>query len=115
LIKLNISVVARDGQLPESVVQTIHRKLEKLPRFFERMTGADVVVRLKNADNPTVECKVSAEETADFFATDSGHNVITALDKVLHKIEQQLKKHKEKLTDHRVGKNQRLEDSSREN
>ena len=114
MIKPNISVSARDGQLPDSVVNTIHAKAEKLPRFFERLTRVDVVVRLKNPEQPSVECKVSAEEVNDFFATDSGNNVIVAFDKVLRKIEQQIKKHKEKLTDHRVTKNHQPADSDSE-
>ncbi len=114
MIKPNISVSARDGYLPDSVVKTIQSKAEKLPRFFERLTRVDVVVRLKNPEQPSVECKVSAEEVSDFFATDSGHNVITAFDKVLRKIEHQLKKHKEKLTDHRVARNQHPADGDSE-
>ena len=58
---------------------------------------------LSNSDQPKVELKISAEETEDFFASDSAVNVIAALDSVVHKLERQLKKHKEKLTDHRGG------------
>ena len=111
---MNISISARDGQLPDSVQQTIRQKVERLPRFFERTTRIDVVVELKHPDNPTVECKLRAEETDDFYAADSGNNVISALDKVVRKIEQQLKKHKEKLTDHRGGRAQHPEDTTAE-
>jgi putative sigma-54 modulation protein len=111
---LNISVTARNGQLPDSVRETIHQKVEKLPRYFERTTRVEVVVELRNPDDPRVECKVSAEETNDFFAADSGSNVVAALDKVIRKIEQQLRKHKEKLTDHRGGRPRHPEDSAAE-
>ena len=111
---MNISISARDGQLPDSVQQTIRQKVERLPRFFERTTRIDVVVELKHPDNPTVECKLRAEETDDFYAADSGNNVISALDKVVRKIEQQLKKHKEKLTDHRGARAQHPEDTTAE-
>ena len=98
---MKISIAAKHGQLGESVQETIHKKVEKLPRFFDRTTGADVVVDLADTDNPKVELKVFAEETDDFFAADTGSNIIKALDSVVHKIERQLRKHKEKLTDHR--------------
>lgn len=104
---LKISIAAKHGQLGESVQQTIHRKIEKLPRFFDRTTGADVVVDLADTDNPRVELKVFAEETDDFFAADSGSNIIKALDSVVHKVERQLRKHKEKLTDHRGARSNR--------
>ncbi len=111
---MNISVSARNGQLPDSVRETIQQKVEKLPRYFDRTTRVEVVVDLKNPDDPRVECKVSAEETNDFFAADTGSNVLAALDKVVRKIEQQLRKHKEKLTDHRGGKHRRVEDPATE-
>jgi putative sigma-54 modulation protein len=111
---LNISVSTRNGQLPEDVRQTIHQKVERLPRFFDRTTRVEVVVDLGNPEQPRVECKVTAEEANDFFAADSGVNVIAALDRVVHKIEQQLRKHKEKLTDHRGGKVQHPEDTAAE-
>ena len=98
---MKISVSAKHGQLSESVQQTIRQKVQKLPRFFDRTTGIDVIVDLEHEDTPTVEVKVSAEETDDFFAADRSSNVIAALDSVLHKLERQLRKHKEKLTDHR--------------
>jgi len=107
--KLKISISAKHGQLGESVQQTIQRKVEKLPRFFDRTTGADVVVDLADTDNPKVELKVFAEETDDFFAADTASNVIKALDSVVQKVERQLRKHKEKLTDHRGTKPSRNE------
>ena len=100
---MKISISAKNGQIPESVQETIRKKVEKLPRFFDRTSGAVVVVDLSNSDQPKVELKISAEETEDFFASDSAVNVIAALDSVVNKLERQLKKHKEKLTDHRGG------------
>ncbi len=95
---MDILINAKNGELPEAVQQTIHNKVAKLPRFFDRTTAIDVIVDLKHTDNPKVEVKVSAEQTDDFFAADTGSNVIVALDSVIDKIEAQLKKHKEKLT-----------------
>ena len=107
---MEISISAKHGQLTDEVQQTIKQKVEKLPRFFERTTGIDVIVDLVRIENPKVEVKVSAEETDDFFAADSANNVFAALDSVVHKLERQLRKHKEKLTNHRNNKNQRVED-----
>ena len=95
---MEILVNAKHGELPESVKQTIHNKVAKLPRFFDRTTAIDVIVDLEHTDKPKVEIKVSAEHADDFFAADTGRNVIVALDSVIGKIEVQLKKHKEKLT-----------------
>ena len=93
---MEISISAKHGQLTDEVQQTIKQKVEKLPRFFDRTTGIDVIVDLVRIENPKVEVKVSAEETDDFFAADSANNVFAALDSVVHKLERQLRKHKEK-------------------
>lgn len=107
---MNINVTARDGQLPESVAETIRGKVAKLPRFLDRATRIDVVVQLKNEDEPKVECRVSAEHANDFYAADSGSNVIAALDSVIDKMERQLRRHKEKTTDHRGARKTHHED-----
>ena len=98
---MEINVTARHGEISESVQQTIRQKVAKLPRFFERTTAIQVIVDLKKSDKPKVEVIFSAEETNDFVATDHGSNVIVALDNVIGKIEKQLRRHKEKITEHR--------------
>ena len=111
---MRISISAKHGQLSDSVQDTIRTKVEKLPRFFDRMTGAVVLVDFADSDKPKVELKVTAEETNDFFASDTGSNVIAALDSVVQKVERQLRKHKEKLTDHRGGRPQHNETTTDE-
>ena len=98
---MEISISTRHGELNSSVQQTIQQKVQKLPRFFDRTTGIEVLVDLENTNAPKVEVKVSAEETNDFFAADTGTNVLSALESVVQKLERQLRKHKEKLTGHR--------------
>ncbi len=71
------------------------------------------MVDLENTQSPKVEVKVSAEETNDFFAADTGSNVLTAVESVVRKLETQLRKHKEKLTGHR-GKSHKNVDTDRE-
>ena len=98
---MEILFTARHGQVSESAQDTIKNKVAKLPRFFDRLTGIQVIADLINTDSPKVEIIASAEHANDFFASDTGTNVVTALDSAMAKMEQQLKKHKEKLTAHR--------------
>ena len=97
---MEIKVTARHGNLSDSIQETMKAKVAKLPRFFDRTTGIQILADLEHAE-PKVEIIVSAEETSDFFASDTGNNVISALDSTISKIEQQLKKHKEKLLGNR--------------
>ncbi len=98
---MDIKVVAKHGELTEELQQTIKAKVANLPRLFNRTTGIQVIADLSNSISPKVEILVSAEETSDFFASQTGSNVLVALDLTISKIEQQLRKHKEKLTEHR--------------
>ncbi|MEL7498919.1 MAG: ribosome-associated translation inhibitor RaiA [Planctomycetota bacterium] len=94
-------MTARHGDLSDSIQETMKAKAAKLPKFFDRTTRIQILADLEHTDNPKVEIIVSAEETNDFFASDTGSNVIVALDSTISKIEQQLKKHKEKLIGNR--------------
>jgi putative sigma-54 modulation protein len=111
---MEIKVNAKHGELSDSVQETIKSKVANLPRLFNRTTGIQVLADLTNSDLPKVEIIVSAEETSDFFASDTGTNVIAALDTTISKIEQQLRKHKEKLTGHRSRDHKQVSESDSE-
>jgi len=97
---VEIKVNARNGELTDSVHETIESKVSKLPRFYDRTTAIQVIVDLKH-DEPKVEIILSAEGASDFFASDTGTNVLSALDTTIDKMETQLRKYKEKITEHR--------------
>ena len=92
---MEIKVTAKHGSLSDSIQETMKAKASKLPKFFDRTTGIQILADLEHTENPKVEIIVSAEETNDFFSSDTGSNVIVALDSAISKMEQQLKKHKE--------------------
>jgi putative sigma-54 modulation protein len=101
---VEISISTKHGHLSDSIQQTIRDKVQRLPRFFDRTTAIRVIVDLEHTESPRVELRVSAEETNDFFAADQGSNVLAGLDRVVQKVEQQMRKHKEKLTEHNRGR-----------
>jgi len=98
-VQVNIST--RHGQLSPASQETITEKVSKLNRLFERITGIEVTIDLEHEDKPSVELQVSAEKTEDFVATHTCDSLLTALDSAIHKMEQQLRKKKERLKDHR--------------
>lgn len=95
---MQVIVSARHGQLSSATQERITEKVEKLRRFFDRISRIEVTVNLENREAPDVEVCVSAEHTSDFVASDTGE-LSSSLDRVVHKLEQQLKKHKEKIQD----------------
>ncbi len=97
-MQINISV--RHGHLSDASREKITAKMERLDRIFERLTAINVEVDLEHEDSPSVDVVVSAEHKHDFVASDKAESLMAALDGVIHKLEQQLRKYKEKVQDH---------------
>ncbi len=99
---MQLSVSARHGDLQAGDQALIEQKVEKLRRLFDRINAIIVTVDMKNLDKPEVEVKVSAEHVDDCIASAEASNVIAALDLAIPKIEQQIRRIKEKRTGHRA-------------
>jgi putative sigma-54 modulation protein len=94
---VQISITARHGHLSEESQEKIEAKVEKLVKYFERIMAIEVVIDLQDETQPGVEIMVSAEHKHDFVATDKSANLQNSLDATVHKLEQQLRKYKEKV------------------
>ena len=94
---MQIRISIRHGHLSDQTQTKISTKLEKLTRFFERLTEIAVTIDLEHPENPTVDLRVSAEHKHDFVATSRTDNLMTAVDGVVEKMEHQLRKYKEKV------------------
>jgi putative sigma-54 modulation protein len=107
---VQIQVSTRHGHLSDASQQKISEKAEKLTRIFERLTAIAVVVDLTDEAKPKVDLQVSAEHKHDFVAHDQSENLMSSVDAVIHRMEQQLRKYKEKVQDrHRSGDARRQE------
>jgi putative sigma-54 modulation protein len=100
-ISVVINISARHGHLSETTQEKIRVKLEKMSRLFERLTAIDVTVDLEHRESPVVDLRVSAEHKHDFVADEQGGELMVALDAAIHKVEQQLRRYKEKVQEHR--------------
>lgn len=98
---MQINVSARHGHLKQADQQLIVEKAEKIRKFYDRINSIEVTVDLERVDKPHVEINVSAEAAPDFIATATAASVLAALDLAIQKVEQQVRKHKEKVTDHK--------------
>ncbi len=97
---MQISISARHGHLSDATRAKIAAKVEKLARLFERLQSIEVTIDLEHEETPTVDILVSATRKHDFVATESGGSLMGALDGTIHKLENQLRKYKEKAQDH---------------
>jgi len=100
---VQVAITCRHGSLREEVQQVLTRKSEKLLTYFERVTQIQVTVDFGKAgkEGVGVEILVDAEHRHDFVGFQSDDDVLVAFDGAFHKVEQQIKKYKGKLQDHR--------------
>jgi len=96
---VEVKISARHGHLSDASKSKITTKVVRLQRIFDRLLSIDVTVDLEHAENPSVDVRVSAEHKHDFVAADQAANLMAALDGVIHKLEGQLRKYKEKIQD----------------
>ena len=100
---MQINISARHGHLSDQTQDKIRVKVERLLRLFERLTSIDVTVDLQDPAVLGVDLRVSAEHKHDFVAAATGDELMGVLDGALHKVEQQIRKYKERVQErHRV-------------
>lgn len=96
---MQISISVRHGHLSEASQEKLKARAEKLARFFDRLMSIELIVDLNDEQAPEVDIQVSAEHKHDFVAHASAETLSGAFDGAVQKIQQQLKKYKERLHD----------------
>ena len=97
---MQIEISTRHAGLDAEQHRYLHEKAEKLLKYFGRLMAIEVAVdHVKHAWE--IEILVSAEHKHDFVARESGSTPATAMDACVHKIENQLRRYKERVQNHK--------------
>ena len=94
---MQLSITTRHGHLTEATQEKVRAKAEKLGRFFDRLMSIEVVVDLKDSQQPKVDLKVSAEHKHDFVAHEQGEHLLGVVEAAVEKVEEQLRRYKERV------------------
>lgn len=97
---MQVAIACRHGSLHQGTHDYVVQKSEKLLTYFSRVTAIQVTFGFANG-SVTAEILVDAEHKHNFVAAESAADATAAFDLALHKMEQQIRKYKEKLQDHR--------------
>lgn len=108
---MQVSVSARHGHLQPGDQELIEEKVAKLRRLYDRVNAIEATVDLEHLDNPSIEIHVSVEHADNCVATANATTVIAALDLAIPKVEQQLRRLKEKKTGHRATRHNHIDNS----
>lgn len=97
---MQVAISCRHGSVSPDVQDYIARKSEKLLVYFERVTAINVTLDFED-DRVIVEVLVDAEHKHNFVARSEGAESVPTFDAALARMEQQIKRYKEKVQDHR--------------
>lgn len=98
---MQVNISARHGHLSPASQSKISTKVARLKRFFSRISALHVTVDLENAALPAVEIIASGEHMHEMVSHETSKHLWRSVDGAVQKLEQQLRKHKEKIQDHK--------------
>ena len=95
---MKVSVAARHMELTEAMKQYAQEKIDRLPRYYDGLLGVDLTFN-KNAGNVVVEVVATGKRKAVFVSRQEGNDLYACVDTCFHKVEEQLRRHKDKVRD----------------
>ena len=97
---MKIAVEARHMAMTDAIRQYVESKVEKLPRYYDNVLSADVVLDVE-ADQAVVEIHVAARQKHVFVARHRNDDLYACVDQCVAKITRQLRRHKDRVRGHR--------------
>lgn len=95
---MNIVVKARHMEVTDAIRTFVEGKASKLPKFYDRIQSIEVILD-KEADKSVAEIVVTAKRVPPFVATHRDADLYACVDQCLHKITEQLRRHKDRVRD----------------
>lgn len=99
---MKITITGRHVGVTSAMKDYAHTKVEKLLKFFERVTTANVTMDIQHDDHQ-VEMILDVAGGVRLVGSANASDMYAACDLAEQKLAQQLRKHKERLTDHHRG------------
>jgi putative sigma-54 modulation protein len=96
---MQISVTGHHLDVTEALKTYVESKFEKLERHFDHVTDVHVILGVeKLVQKAEATVQISG---GTLFAEDEQEDMYAAIDGLIDKLDRQIKKHKEKMKDHR--------------
>lgn len=99
---LRIEFTDRHEQHPPSVKAYAIEKVGRLERYFSGVQHIEIILDQEHGQH-SAEVLVSAPQNHHFVGHATNDSVMVAVDRVVEKLEKQVKRFKERLRDHRRG------------
>ena len=108
-VAVQTTISARHGHLSQASQDKIKEKVEVVRKFFDRLTAIAVTVDLEHQERAILEIRARAEHHDEFVAVAEAETIFAALDGAIEKMENQLRRSKERLKEHRATGHKHLE------
>ena len=95
---MQLNITGHHIDLTDSMHNYVQSKMERLERHFDNVTNVHVILSVEKT-------RQKAEATmhvtgSDIFANAEDEDMYAAIDALIDKLDRQIKKHKEKVTNH---------------
>lgn len=95
---MQLNLTGHHVDITDSMRAYVTEKLNKLERHFDHVTNVNVVLTVEKVKH-RAEASVNVSK-AQLFADATSEDMYAAIDALIDKLDRQIIKHKEKLTDH---------------
>lgn len=97
---MQIEVSGQNVEVTQAMRAYVSEKMERVQRHFDNLISAHVVLRLERVDH-FAEATISVGgRTHDIHADAQAEDMYAAIDLLIDKVDRQVRRHKEKVTDH---------------
>ena len=105
---MQINLTGRHVDITDSMRDYVNTKFERLERHFDNVTNVHVILSVEKL-RQKAEATMHVAGGADVFADAVHEDMYAAIDNLTDKLDRQIKKHKEKITDHGRGTSKQVE------
>jgi len=95
---MQINITGQKMDITPALRDYIESKLQRLERHFDQMTNVHFILSVEK-ERQKAEATISVTR-GELFADTEQESMYAAIDDLMDKLDRQLKKHKEKMTDH---------------
>lgn len=96
-----VTVTGKHLEITDAIRSHVEKKASKLPRYLNSVMQVSVIVEAVATSLFAVEAIVSVQHHEDVVAREQGSDLYACIDLVMHKLERQLHKIKEKQRDNK--------------
>lgn len=96
---MQLNLTGHHVDITPSIRSYVETKLEKIERHFDHVTNAHVILTIEK-ERQKAEATIHVNR-GNIYADAEHNDMYAAIDRLVDKLDRQVKKHKEKLTNHR--------------